>query len=1228
MTTLTVDVPSATWAAGSEYRRFRPRLVLGYHQALHSLIEELTAISCGEARALLDRAIASLDERQSALRTFGLTGVDVAPTIRYGATLRVLRDLISQGWTIREDDEGVILDAPGRAAVRLDDPEAAKESIRRSFAFAREAQLREESTRQFIEAMERRGIGRLFTSGSELATRLTQRGAEAVQPELEVIDPGARDPAIGVLLQDVWRYARHYWSIPYQSTPGRNISYLVRDGALPDRPLIGIAALGNPVLGLSKRDDHYAWSAKGLERRLADFTSRKRREFAGRLVRVLREAVGETYAADLGVSSDPLRTPSATVAALEEIERRSAADRLAELDAAGEHRSADYLLIRSAQHAADRGDVDSVEWEQVAQTALYRRKRAGTLADLYRALAALQELGFSERGGDLHRALADPDGRRAVETALRRIKQEALASNVMELITCGAVPPYRRVLGGKLVALLMLSGQVVRDVERRYGDRVSIIASAMAGRPICRPAKLALITTSSLYERYGSSQYNRIKLDTQAGALSYRKIARTQSFGTVQFAPDTVHSLSDAARLSDANRREVNNLFGEGTSPKLRLIRAGLEALGLDANSFLRHNSRRIVYGAALCANTDDIILRMSRRPRYFLPPGTAGTETLATHWRERWLASRITRPDVLEGLRGEQFEGFRLSRETEHLSAPGGGGGGGGSGRRTGRVGMAAEHGPTAQADDDGDHTFIERLYRSSNSYADRLSPEELERIHVDLGVDDYVVGEAEEGRQIVVTGNPGDGKTHLIERLRPRLEALGARVITDANACSDEEILDQWRASGDDGKPFVLAVNEWPLYVLRRLANQQGFSLPVAEALRQVTSARFFVEAHRPADADQNVVVVDLSLRNLLTSTVVEQVIDRLTQECFFAGLNEADPAVTNREALRDPQVRERLTALLQLVGTRCGHVTMRQLVGFVAYLLTGGQSATDRVRAGQDTFGFAYSNLAFEGGVGPLFDGVRDVFDPAEVTHPDWDERLWLGDTDARDWLWRQPPGPMSLNEAERGAAYRAIKRQFFFEHRDGLDLLRLVPSDEREFQETLRSGESASAAVVRDLVLALNRFFEPDCPESEQDHVQLWQSHRYDVRAPSTFVSFHALSYQHLRIEPLKVASWVEKWLPPEQLDRRSFALVASVEGSDVVAVVEIDRDLFLTLVEAERGLGRSSWSRTATRRITRFIDKMHGSVERESPIEDIRIRNVESDLDERFAIQRDPARYQL
>ena len=147
----------------------------------------------------------------------------------------------------------------------------------------------------------------------------------------------------------------------------------------------------------------------------------------------------------------------------------------------------------------------------------------------------------------------------------------------------------------------------------------------------------------------------------------------------------------------------------------------------------------------------------------------------------------------------------------------------------------------------------------RSTKSYADRLSQDELNAIHLDLGVDAYLLASAGTHGEIVVTGNPGDGKTHIIERLRPELEALGATVITDANACSDAMIVDSWQACRRDRRPFILAINEWPLYVLRRIAREQGFSA-VDEALRQVTSARFFVTAQQPEPSRDNVVVINL--------------------------------------------------------------------------------------------------------------------------------------------------------------------------------------------------------------------------------------------------------------------------------------------------------------------------------------------------------------------------------
>jgi len=1202
----------------SSLRRFRPGLALGFQQDLRHVLHQLSIVPADEVEQVLSDAVATARARHDALQQVGLTPTDLLPTARYGVTLRILRDLVMQGWELRFDDEGVILQAPGRASKAVTDPEREKEALRRSFSFTRMAQLHEPSTVRFIAEMERKGVRRHFADGRELANRV-MHSSEGIRPELELIQPGTRDPLTGLLLQDVWRYARHYWSIPYQSTPGRNVFYLVRDAAVPARPLIGIAALGNPILGLARRDDYYGWSVKALRSRLGEFSADDEQQLAAHLYAVVLNGMDEIYVEDLWPEKCPDNWRS-VVATLEEIEGHSAAERLAQLDNADVEDGRGQTFIRQALATAEDGNGENVDWKAIAKTPLYRRKRAGTLADLMRAWGTLRDLGFSQSGGDFRRAIACEEGVRAIDIALRRVKQQVIAANVMELITCGALPPYRDVLGGKLVAMLMLSSDVVRDVEHRYSGRVSLIASALAARPICRPARLALITTSSLYE-IASSQYNRIKIPVPGGALTYKKIGATESFGTVHFASDTVADLSLIARLTNNNKRQINNLFGEGTSPKLRLVRSGLDALGLQSDTFLRHQAPRLLYAAALCSNIERLALGLDDEPRYLLPPDTPSVEFISAHWRARWLSIRANRPDILERLRGQAPEGFQLSRELKPSDAA--------VALRGVVVGVHRQSAKQTQ-EEHNQQTFIERLYRSSKSYADRLSEAELDAIHVDLGTDSYLVEQAEAGRQIIVTGNPGDGKTHLIERMRPQLEAAGARVITDANACSDEDVLDAWEACRGGKRPFVLAINEWPLFVLGRSADTRGV-LSVAEALRQVTSARFFVQAQTPEDPKENVTVIDLSLRNLLAPSVVQRVVDRLTQDQFYVGLNPADPMVRNRAALREAQVQERLVAVLELVAGRVTHVTMRQLVGFIAFLLTGGQSAAGRMKAGQDSASFSYSNLAFDsdnGGIGPLFAAVRDVFDPAAITHPDWDSLLWLGETDPRDWRDLPPPSILALPEAEREAAYRAIKRRFFFEHVHGRELLEMVPADELEFTRCLQGEHARQSSLVRDLVLALNRFFEPDCPDEERDRLQLWQSHRYDVRAPSAFVAMHALPHHQLRIEPSRVASWVEAWLPADQQNPRSFGLVASAADGLDVALLEVNRDLFLTLVEAQRGLGRASWSRTTARRITRFIDRVHRAVEGTPGVQDLRIRNVESDLDERFSIQRTPARYQL
>ena len=115
MTTLNILEPvrrTRESAGPPTLRRFRPLLSLVYQQELQALADSVAGMHEDEARDLLVEAIAEADERHSRLLSIGLRSSDLIPILKYAAVLRVLRDLLCQGWTVRLDDEGVILDLP------------------------------------------------------------------------------------------------------------------------------------------------------------------------------------------------------------------------------------------------------------------------------------------------------------------------------------------------------------------------------------------------------------------------------------------------------------------------------------------------------------------------------------------------------------------------------------------------------------------------------------------------------------------------------------------------------------------------------------------------------------------------------------------------------------------------------------------------------------------------------------------------------------------------------------------------------------------------------------------------------------------------------------------------------------------------------------------------------------------------------------------------------------
>ena len=175
--------------------------------------------------------------------------------------------------------------------------------------------------------------------------------------------------------------------------------------------------------------------------------------------------------------------------------------------------------------------------------------------------------------------LADAAGRRAVEIVLRQVKAARIGINLLEITICGAVAPYNAVLGGKLVAMLLTSPEVVVEYERRYKNACSVIASSTAGFAVKRRPNLVLLGTTSLYG-VGSAMYNRVSIPAgevggRAGeTVQYKELGKSVGFGSIQFSPATINEI-EAIIEGQAGGRQINHIFGEGVSPRLRKTALG-----------------------------------------------------------------------------------------------------------------------------------------------------------------------------------------------------------------------------------------------------------------------------------------------------------------------------------------------------------------------------------------------------------------------------------------------------------------------------------------------------------------------------------------------------------------------------------------------------------------------------------------------------------------------------
>ena len=190
---------------------------------------------------------------------------------------------------------------------------------------------------------------------------------------------------------------------------------------------------------------------------------------------------------------------------------------------------------------------------------------------------------------------------------------------VLDAFVLGAVPPYNLLLGGKLVAALT----VTTETRHLLGT--------------CHPDPLLAVTVTSALGR--SSLYNRLRLP---GLVTFERLGWSAGWGHFH-VPQPLFARLRNYLAAVGHPYAQQHCFHGGPNWRLRLLRAGLDALGLPPEAVLRHGVRREVFAATTSPDAQ-AFLRAGGPVPSPVPVAQADVVQAA---KDRWIVPRgVRRPD------------------------------------------------------------------------------------------------------------------------------------------------------------------------------------------------------------------------------------------------------------------------------------------------------------------------------------------------------------------------------------------------------------------------------------------------------------------------------------------------------------------------------------------------------------------------------------------------------
>lgn len=199
----------------------------------------------------------------------------------------------------------------------------------------------------------------------------------------------------------------------------------------------------------------------------------------------------------------------------------------------------------------------------------------------------------------------------------REQKHERLY-NCMTAYVLGAVPPYNKVLGSKLVALATMFPEVREEFHRKYHHNRTTIAGKE------KAPYLAMIDTYGAFQK--SAIYTRL--------LNWRFIAYTQGQSHLHI---TANGSWELIRQFVPDDKFRSYSYGQGSNWKFRTLKIGLAKLGLP-KEILTTGWRRAYYVCPLLTNFHEYMTMQHKRPKFL----QHSASELVTYWKEHWVEPRI----------------------------------------------------------------------------------------------------------------------------------------------------------------------------------------------------------------------------------------------------------------------------------------------------------------------------------------------------------------------------------------------------------------------------------------------------------------------------------------------------------------------------------------------------------------------------------------------------------